>query len=94
MMKISPVSFGKIFDIRYKQGIGTKAEVKAPSANRLRNKFGSLNATKNASETRLAPRKLAKTISRKNPVMRDNSVKLPKVAMDLNKFMINCDLNT
>ncbi len=26
MMKISPVSFGKIFDIRYKQGIGTKAE--------------------------------------------------------------------
>ena len=36
--------------------IGTKALVKAPSANRLRNRFGNLKATKKASETAPAPR--------------------------------------
>ena len=35
--------------------MGTKAELKAPSANNLRRKLGSLNATKNASERKLAP---------------------------------------
>ena len=67
--------------------MGTKAVVKAPSAKRERNKLGSLNATKKASDTRPAPKKLAKIISRKNPVMRDKRVKPPKVAIDLNKFI-------
>ena len=67
--------------------IGTKAVVKAPSAKSERNKLGNLKATKKASETNPAPKKLAKIISRKNPVMRDKSVKPPKVAIDLNKFI-------
>ena len=36
--------------------MGTNAVVKAPSANKLRKRFGSLNATRNASETKPAPR--------------------------------------
>ena len=64
---------------------GTNAEVKAPSAKRLRNKFGSLNDTRKASETFPAPRKLAITISRRKPVTRLTIVKPPKVAMDLIK---------
>ena len=67
--------------------IGTKAVVKAPSAKSERNKFGSLNATKKASEANPAPRKLARIISRKNPVIRERRVKPPKVAIDLNKFI-------
>ena len=67
--------------------IGTNAVVKAPSAKRERNKFGNLKATKKASDIKPAPKKLAKIISRKNPVMRDKSVKPPKVAIDLNKFI-------
>jgi hypothetical protein len=61
---------------------GTKAEVKAPSANKLLNKFGNLNDTKNASEILPAPKKLAISISRINPVMRLIIVKPPKVAME------------
>lgn len=75
--------------------MGTKAVVKAPSANRLRNRFGSLKATKKASDTAPAPRKLARIISRANPVMRLTSVNPPKVAIDLNKdifFPLNCYL--
>lgn len=66
---------------------GTKADVKAPSANRLRNKLGNLNDTKKASETVPAPKKVAMTISRKKPVMRLIMVKLLKVAIDLMKDM-------
>ena len=65
--------------------IGTNADVKAPSAKRLRNKFGNLNATKKASAIMPAPKKRARTISLMNPVIRLSNVKLPNVAMDLNK---------
>ena len=67
--------------------IGTKAVVKAPSAKSERKRLGNLNATKKASDIKPAPKKLAKIISRKNPVMRDKSVKPPNVAIDLNKFI-------
>jgi hypothetical protein len=70
------------------ESIGTKAVVNAPSANKERNKFGSLNETKKASAIIPAPKKLAKIISRKKPVMRDNKVKPPKVAIALNKFIL------
>jgi hypothetical protein len=63
--------------------IGTKAEVKAPSANRLRNRLGSLKLTKKASEIIPAPRYLARTMSRRKPVILLRKVKLPKVAIDL-----------
>ena len=46
---------------------GTKAALNAPSANRRRKKFGSLNATKNASATGPAPRIAAIRISRAKP---------------------------
>ena len=65
--------------------MGTNAEVKAPSANRLRNKLGSLNATKKASAIMPAPKKLAKIMSRIKPVILLTIVKPPKVAIDLNK---------
>lgn len=64
---------------------GTKALVKAPSANKLRNKFGNLKETKNASDAIPAPKKLASAISRTNPVIRLKNVNPPKVAIDLNK---------
>ena len=67
--------------------MGTKAVVKAPSAKRERNKFGNLKDTKKASAIIPAPKKFAKTMSRKKPVNRERSVKPPKVAIDLNKFM-------
>ena len=54
----------------FEENNGTNADVNAPSAKRLLNKFGNLNATKNASETMPAPRKLAMTMSRKKPVKR------------------------
>ena len=68
---------------------GTKALVKAPSANRLRNKLGNLNATTKASETAPAPKKLANTISRKKPVIRLTNVNPPKAATDLNKDILH-----
>ncbi len=67
------------------ESIGTKEVLKAPSAKRLLNKFGSLNDTKKASESIPAPRYLAMTTSRMNPAKRLMSVMLPKVAIDLNK---------
>ena len=72
--------------------IGTKAEVKAPSAKRLRNRLGSLKATKNASAIMPAPKNLAKTMSRMKPVMRLSSVNPPKVATDLNSDIRNVPL--
>jgi hypothetical protein len=69
----------------FEEKSGTKAEVNAPSANKLRNKFGSLKETKKASETMPAPKKLAIIISRTKPVKRLIIVKPPKVAIDLTK---------
>ena len=67
--------------------IGTKAVVKAPSAKSERKRFGNLKETKKASEIMPAPKKFAKTMSRKKPVNLERSVKPPKVAIDLNKFI-------
>ncbi len=53
---------------------GTKAALKAPSAKRLRNKFGRRCATKNASATGPAPRIAAVRISRTKPKTRLNNV--------------------
>ena len=71
-------------DTNFCEKRGTKALVNAPSAKRLRNRLGNLNETKKASEAIPAPKKLAKTISLTNPVMRLMSVNPPKVAIDLN----------
>ena len=54
---------------------GTKAALNAPSANRLRNRFGSRCATKNASATGPAPRIAAVRMSRMKPKTRLTSVK-------------------
>ena len=53
---------------------GTKAALNAPSANRLRNKFGKRWATKNASATGPAPRIAAVRMSRMKPKTRLTSV--------------------
>lgn len=52
------------FSILTSETTGTNAEFIAPSANKRRNKFGNLNATKNASETKLAPSEIAINRSR------------------------------
>ena len=50
---------------------GTKAAEKAPSANRRRKKFGSLNATMKASATGPEPSTADRTMSRTKPTMRE-----------------------
>lgn len=72
-------------DTNFEENNGTNAAVKAPSAKRLLKRFGNLNDTRNASDIFPAPKKLAISISRINPVMRLIIVKPPKVAMDLIK---------
>lgn len=69
-------------DTNFPDNIGTNAAVKAPSANKLRNKLGSLNETKKASETNPAPKKLAITISRTKPVHLLIRVNPPNVVID------------
>ena len=64
---------------------GTKAEVNAPSANKLLNKLGSLNDTKKASDMVPAPKTFAIIISRIKPVIRLIIVKPPNVAIDFIK---------
>ena len=54
--------------------IGTKAELKAPSAKMRRKKFGKRNAAKNASDNTLIPRYWAINISRTNPKIRDKEM--------------------
>ena len=76
------IDFSLPADTNFDENRGTKAEVKAPSANKLRNKLGSLNDTRKASDTAPAPKKLAIIISRINPVIRLIIVKPPKVAID------------
>src|SRR5476651_527051 len=66
---------------------GTKAAEKAPSANRRRKKFGSLNATKKASAIAPEPSTADSTISRMNPTTRLSSVKPPTVAMARPRLM-------
>ena len=76
------IDFSRPADTSFDENKGTNADVKAPSANKLRNKFGSLKDTRNASETAPAPRKFAIIMSRTNPVRRLIIVKPPKVAID------------
>lgn len=76
-------SFG--LETSFEENNGTNADVKAPSANRLLNRLGSLKDTKNASDTIPAPKKLAIIISRIKPVIRLIIVKPPKVAIDFIK---------
>ena len=64
---------------------GTNAALNAPSANKRRKKFGSLNATKNASATGPAPSIAAIRISRAKPRNRLIIVKPPTVAMERSK---------
>ena len=54
--------------------IGTNAELKAPSANSRRKKFGNLNASRKVSVRMLAPIPDAIMISRTYPVTRDKNV--------------------
>ena len=56
---------------------GKNACVNAPSPNKRRNKFGSLNATKKISLQSEAPRALAVNKSRIKPKIREN--KIPKL---------------
>ena len=63
---------------------GTKAWLKAPSANRRRSRLGMRNATLNASVSALAPKVAAISNSRTKPVTRDSSVKSETVEADLN----------
>ena len=60
---------------------GTKAAENAPSANRRRNRLGSLSATMKASAIGPEPNTADSTMSRTKPTMRLSSVKLPTVAM-------------
>ena len=53
---------------------GTKAELNAPSAKILRKKFGSLNATLNASAYKVAPKLDATNKSRVSPKILDMKV--------------------
>ncbi len=64
--------------------IGTKAELKAPSAKTRRKKLGTLNAPKNASDNTLTPTNLAIKMSRIKPKMRDKEIKKEMVKNDLN----------
>jgi hypothetical protein len=75
-------------ETNFEENNGTKADVKAPSAKRLRNRLGSLKDTKKASDTAPAPRKFAIIISRINPVIRLTIVNPPKVAIDFTKDII------
>ena len=73
----------KLDDLLNSDHLATKATLNAPSANRLRNRFGSLNATKNASAIIPAPRKFAISKSRMKPRTRLTIVQPPTVRMDL-----------
>ncbi len=61
---------------------GTNAAEIALSATRLRTRFGTLNAIRNAPRAGLAPKKRAATISRTTPATRDTAVAAPNTAVD------------
>ena len=63
-----------------RENSGTKAAENAPSANRRRKKFGSLNATKKASATAPEPSTADSTMSRMKPTTRLSRVNPPTVA--------------
>jgi len=68
--------------------MGTNACEKAPSAKSRLNKFGILNATKNASVKPEAPKARAINSSRNKPVMRESMVMPEMVNSVLSKFML------
>ena len=61
---------------------GTKAELKAPSPNRRRNRLGKRKATKNASATVPLPSVAAMRMSRRKPKTRLRNVRPPTVAKE------------
>lgn len=63
--------------VRYCVKTGIKAMVREPSAKRRLSKLGMRNATKKASATMPAPKKLAITMSRMRPKLRLRKVKNP-----------------
>ncbi len=67
--------------------IGINIADKAPSPNKSRNKFGNLNAAKNISDKRPAPKTRAINISRTNPKMRLMPVMAPTPKICLPMFM-------
>ena len=67
--------------------IGTKEELKAPSANTLRKKFGNLKAAKNTSDKKLTPINLAIIISLINPKIRDIEIKNAMIKADLKRVI-------
>lgn len=75
------------FSVRILEKLGIKAALNAPSAKMRRKKLGSLNATKNASESQLAPIRFAMRISRTKPLIRERNVKKPMVSVDLTSDM-------
>ena len=64
---------------------GTKAVLKAPSANSRLNRLGMRNATLKASVRALAPKVEAINSSRTSPVMRETRVRLETVEADLKR---------
>ena len=60
--------------VEYSESTGTNAWLNAPSANKRRRKLGILNATKKASEPLPAPKNVATTTSRTNPITRESMV--------------------
>ena len=64
--------------------IGTNAELKAPSANMRRKKFGKRNAAKNASDNMLTPTCCAIKMSRTKPRMREREMKKEIVKIERN----------
>ena len=80
--KIIVLNLTLYFDCEY---AGIKTCVNAPSANILRNKFGSLNATKNISLYIFAPRIEAVNKSRKNPSILDTKIPALFVNIFFNK---------
>ena len=77
------------FFVLYSDNIGINACVNAPSAEILLSKFGILNATKNASLSKPAPKILAITVSLIKPRILDNVVIPPIPKNVFNKFIVN-----
>src|SRR5258708_3769723 len=72
--------------LRYSPSTGTKACENAPSAKRRRSRLGMRKATTNASIARPAPNRIARSVSRTKPVMRDASVMPLTEAAALSRF--------
>jgi hypothetical protein len=63
------------------ENVGANADVRAPSATKLLNRFGILNATKKASAKREAPRIRATSRSRTKPKTRLSKVRRETIAV-------------